>query len=372
LGLLALLPGPSLTFAATDPSSMLRSAEDGWLDLSGFLDETYGFVPLLVPITEPAVGYGAAAALVFIDRPPGEVRPGFDRPNLTAVGGLATENGTRGLMAGDVRHWRDDRIQTLVGGVYASVNLDFYGLGEDSALEDHPLSYTIEPLGGGVRARYRFGDSRIWGGLTYALAETRVSSEDASSIAGLADLPVDSRVGGLVPALTYDSRDNIFTPTRGAYIEGSAGLFAEALGGDDSFQRIGLTYIGYWPCPHALTLGVRGGMTLSLGDVPFYMRPFINLRGAPILRYQGEHAGEVETEARWQFWRRFSLVGFAGFGAAWNDLEEFDDTVTVVTGGTGFRYEIARKYGIHAGLDVAFGPDETAIYIQFGSAWARP
>ena len=44
----------------------------------------------------------------------------------------------------------------------------------------------------------------------------------------------------------------------------------------------------------------------------------------------------------------------------------------MVTGGTGFRYELARKYGLHAGLDVAFGPDETAIYIQVGSAWMRP
>jgi hypothetical protein len=29
------------------------------------------------------------------------------------------------------------------------------------------------------------------------------------------------------------------------------------------------------------------------------------------------------------------------------------------------------KYGIYKGLDVAFGPDNTAVYIQFVSAWAR-
>jgi hypothetical protein len=51
---------------------------------------------------------------------------------------------------------------------------------------------------------------------------------------------------------------------------------------------------------------------------------------------------------------------------------QFNRTQTVVTGGTGFRYELARKYGIHMGLDVAFGPDNTAIFIQVGSAWAKP
>ena len=45
---------------------------------------------------------------------------------------------------------------------------------------------------------------------------------------------------------------------------------------------------------------------------------------------------------------------------------------TLVTGGTGFRYELARKYGLHMGVDVAFGPDGPVFYIQFGSAWARP
>ena len=44
----------------------------------------------------------------------------------------------------------------------------------------------------------------------------------------------------------------------------------------------------------------------------------------------------------------------------------------IATGGVGFRYELARKYGIHAGLDLAFSPGNQAVYIQVGSAWARP
>jgi hypothetical protein len=60
---------PATGAAATSkPPSKLRSPDDGWLDMSGFLDKAYGFVPLVIPITEPAVGYGAAAGLVFIDR----------------------------------------------------------------------------------------------------------------------------------------------------------------------------------------------------------------------------------------------------------------------------------------------------------------
>jgi hypothetical protein len=363
---------PSGAAAVADTSSKSRSAEDGWFDISGFMDKAYGFAPLAIPITEPAVGYGAAGGLVFVDKPRGEAQAGFGRPNITLVGGLATENGTWGVMAGDSRNWLNERMQTLVGLVYASVNLDFYGIGEDAVLKDHPLSYTLEPLGGMVQGEYRLGDSRVWVGIGYAWATTKVMFDAPAETPGLPDFESDSRVGGLRPSITYDSRENIFTPTRGTYCEVAAGVFSQALGGDGEFQRVSLTAIQFVPLHPKLTFGARGGATFSFGDVPFYMRPFVVLRGVPIMRYQGGQTAEVETELRWQFWKRFSLVGFAGYGAAWNDFERFDETLTVVAGGTGFRYELARRYGLHMGADVAFSPDVTAVYVQFGSAWLRP
>jgi hypothetical protein len=38
----------------------------------------------------------------------------------------------------------------------------------------------------------------------------------------------------------------------------------------------------------------------------------------------------------------------------------------------GFRYLIARSYGMQIGLDVAGGPDDTVLYVVFGNAWLRP
>ena len=362
-------PAPEST---TDTTSKPKSQGGDGVDLSDFLDRAYGFIPILVPITEPAVGYGAFGGLVFINRPLGGPQAGLERPNITAVGGLATENGTWGVMAGDVRHWHDNRVQTVAGAIYASVNLDFFGIGKDSALNDHPLRYNLEPLAGGVRGRYRLGDSRLWIGLSYVLMDANISFDDEGRAAALLGPPSESRVGGLTPSLAHDSRDNIFTPNRGSYFEGTAGLFDEAFGGDSTFQRVGLMYIVYMPLRPRLIFGVKGSTTFSFGDVPFYLRPFITLRGAPILRYQGAEVADAETEVRWQFWKRWSVVGFVGGGAAWNNLEHFDNLVSVLTGGTGFRYELARKYGLHAGVDVAWGPEGYAFYFQFGSAWARP
>jgi outer membrane protein assembly factor BamA len=362
----------NLTNAAAATAASKFRSEDGWLDVSGFLDEKYGFLPLAVPITEPAVGYGAAGGVAFLSKPLGEVADEFDRPNITAVGGLGTENGTWGAFAGDSRYWLDDRLQTLVGLIYASVNLDFYGIGRNHVLAHDSLSYNLEPKGGMLQTKYRLGATRLHAGISYAFASTEVTFDAPEGTFGRPDFRHNSKVGGLTPSLTYDTRDNIFTPNRGSYVELSVGFFSQALGGDEEFQRVRLIGMHFFPLHPRLTLGVRGEGAAAFGSTPFYLEPFIYLRGAAIMRYQGEEMAQLEAELRWQFWKRFSLIGFVGAGAAWNDFERVDNSQTVVTGGTGFRYELARKYGIHVGVDLAFGPDNTAFYVQVGSAWMRP
>ena len=59
LALLAIALASTGAFA----QSKFYSAEDGWVDLSAFIDQQYGFLPVAVPINEPAVGLGVAGAL---------------------------------------------------------------------------------------------------------------------------------------------------------------------------------------------------------------------------------------------------------------------------------------------------------------------
>jgi hypothetical protein len=60
-------------------------------------------------------------------------------------------------------------------------------------------------------------------------------------------------------------------------------------------------------------------------------------------------------------------VGFAGAGASWNEKWQSCTSQNVTTGGFGMGYEIARKYGPDMDLDVAYGPNGSAWYVQFGS-----
>ncbi len=125
---------PSLKELFTDPT-------DGTFDMSPFIKTRAGFVPILVPVTEPAVGYGAAGGLVFFHQRDEEPTPdpapaGEGRmlpPSLTAVAGFATENGSWGVFGGHRGVWKEDRVRYLGGLGYASLLLPFYGTGSQAS-----------------------------------------------------------------------------------------------------------------------------------------------------------------------------------------------------------------------------------------------
>ena len=103
--------------------------EDGQFDLSYFLENPRGFLPIPIVVTEPAVGYGGGFAGMFL-RPRREAGDeGWARPDISTVGAFGTQNGTWGAFAGDFSRWFDGRLRTLVGAGVGQFNLDFFGLG---------------------------------------------------------------------------------------------------------------------------------------------------------------------------------------------------------------------------------------------------
>jgi len=342
---------------------------DGWFDVSRFLEEPHGFLPLAVPITEPALGYGLGGGLVFLHPREEAGEEGWARPNLTVVGGMWTEDGSEGLFAANSSIWSSGSFHSLIGGGSIHLELDLHGIGDNPALAASPLEYSLDIDGGVAEGRWRLGKSSYWVASRFVYAQVKADFEGAFD-----PFPGDDEVTIAGPALSfrYDSLNNLFTPTRGALSETTVSMFDTAFGGSQDFQLVKQVLVGYTPLNEKLYLGARLMADFSFGDAPFYARPYVQLRGVPALRYQGEHAFSTELELRWQFHERFSLVGFGGGGMAWTEFEDFEQDQDAYSGGVGVRYKLASKFGLHAGIDVAQGPEDTAIYVQVGSAWLRP
>lgn len=213
----------------------------------------------------------------------------------------------------------------------------------------------------------------------WALSECssgRASKPDTKAGRGLTfPLWADSQPSVSAPTaiLEYDSRNNIFTPTRGLYSETSYLVSRATLGASADFERFHEVVLAWQPLPHEITLGARADYAWSSGGTPFFLRPYIQLRGVPAMRYQGDRIASLEVEARWQCTGRWSVVPFAGVGATRLERSfSSSEGQSVGSGGIGFRYELARKFGLHGGLDLAHSPGTTAVYLQVGNAWFRP
>ncbi len=346
--------------------------EDGKLDVSSFLEDPHGFLPIPLVVTEPAVGYGGGLAGMFLRPRKAAGEEGWARPDISAVGGLATANGTWAAFGADSSLWIDGRLKTLVAGGTGRANLDFYGLGASRSTIDEGVRYSLNFSGAVLQANWKLAPKSPWSvGVRYAYANVNPTLRDQPVFPNLANA-IRTRISAPTAVLEYDSRDNVFTPTRGVYGETSYMASLEDLGATDDFQRFAQVLIGWWPVHRDVTLAARGDYMWSSAATPFFMRPFVQLRGVPAMRYQGDQMASVEVEARWQFHGRWSVVAFGGAGTTRSDTGPFTFTQNVGSGGVGFRYELARKFGLHVGVDVAHSPGTTAFYIQVGNAWFRP
>lgn len=363
---------PSDESAGPPKSDRFRDPVDGQFDVSDFLEHPRGFLPVPIVVTEPAVGYGGGLVGMFL-RPRTEAGDkGWARPNISALGGFATENGTWGAFGGDSSLWADGRLQTLVGGGTGTINLDFYGLGGDSASLDQPVRYTLDFSAALLQGNWQVKRNSPWSfGMRYIYAQVQPKLRDEPAYSGLVNrVDVDVSAPGAI--IEYDSRDNLFTPNRGWYAETVYFTSREALGASVDFDRFQQVVMTWFALSETVTLGVRGDYQWASDDTPFFLRPYVKLRGVEAMRYQGDEMASAEVEARWRVRGRWSLVAAAGAGRAKTSRDAFSATQDVASGAVGARYELARKFGLHAGLDIGFSEETTAIYFQVGNAWFKP
>jgi hypothetical protein len=340
-----------------------RDPTDGAFDVTEYLSRG-GFIPFPIIITEPAVGVGGGLALGFIhdqgvedpwaERPEGAKQ---SPPSMSAAFGVATSNGTWLVGGAHFGVWKEDTIRytgALIGG---DINLDFF-------VRDQKFGYSLDSVVLYQDVRFRISDTPLFLGANYRISDSTISFRDTPPPPQIP--PTQELVEAGLGAVAYwDSRDNFFTPNRGQEATLQFVDWGRAWGGDSDYESINAWVKSFHPVGAGHVFGFRVSADRSDGEVPFYALPYVKLRGVPILRYQGEVAASTELELRYRVTPRWRLLGFGGVGAAWDD--RLGDTGDLWAGGVGFRYLASRPLGMQIGIDVARGPEDTAVYLAVGS-----
>lgn len=364
----------------------LRDSLDNKLDLSDVIIHKNGFIPMPILITEPALGgFGGGIAPVFIQQnKPVEYNGKYVPvpPDMTVGFGAYTLNNT--WMAGSGRMGSISKwgIRYTVGAGYANVNMNYY-FDLDKINNDVEFEFNIRAIPIYMSVTKQLKNPRFTIGVQYLFMHNAVKLKSDHGQSGELIQKLEDKIGDYISdrvsgniaklglKIAYDSRDNTFTPNKGIKTYLSADWSNPIVGSDYKYGQFEGAFYYYFPLLHNLITGTRLDMQRVVGNQPFYLAPFIDMRGIPAARYAGNTTALAELEERWDFTKRWSIVAFAGGGKAFDKFDDFKGAQWAWAYGGGFRYLMARKLNLRMGVDLANGPEGFAYYLVFGSSWLR-
>ena len=169
--------------------------------------------------------------------------------------------------------------------------------------------------------------------------------------------------------LEWDSRNTIFTPDKGIRAKASFGIGRNWTASDFDYEKSEVFINGFIPLTRWWVCGLRADWQWAGGSTPFYLLPYIKMRGIGAMVYQGDQVLQLETEQRFDLDLRWSVLGFAGVGKTFSSSKYLEDPTWHVAGGAGFRYLLSRIFRMRMGVDIAVGPSQWAYYIVLGHYW---
>lgn len=333
------------------------------------------FLPLPFVVTEPAIGEGLGAGLIYFHRQPSEEQPkvtsgknlkntskhGKPPPTATGLFAMYTNTETFAFGIGHSGKSPTDRYRYIGAAAGMQVNATTY-------VNDRPIDFTLDGTVFYLNGKRRWGETNIFIGASasYLDSTTQFKNKNAAIQPVLPDF--SSTDIGVALSGIYDGRDDSMMPDTGQLYDLTVWNYGGLLGGDFEYTTARFKFNTFHQFAEKFILGFRFELGWATGDVPFYAEPYVPLRGIPALRYTGDSAGVVEVEGRYDFAKRWSAVVFAGSGFVDETaLSQTEDSI--YSYGAGIRFQALKKQNAWLGIDIAQGPEEIAWYVQMGHPW---
>ena len=323
------------------------------------------FFVVPVPVVNPTIGYGVApTALYTFSADP--LNPSTPRSTIAAVAGYTSSQSWFGG-GGFKLYLDDDRYRLSAQAGYGSLNVKFYGFGGGDLLRTNPIDLELSgPVAQAVaQARVLPG---FYLGLKLRWADPTATVE--LPVDFLPSLSLRTQLLGLGPVFEYDTRDSTWYPGDGAYSTLDVIRYDKAGLADARFWMIDGSYARYHTLVENLILAGQLRAAYAGEGAPFFMLPYISLRGLPAGLFLAPDVVQGQAELRWEVGKGFGLVGFGGGGAAFGSYGDESGASYAAAGGVGLRYRISDTDRMNIGFDVAVGTDAgVSVYFSIGEAF---
>jgi outer membrane protein assembly factor BamA len=190
---------------------------------------------------------------------------------------------------------------------------------------------------------------------------------------------IQGRHGGKISGssfiLTWDSRNNAFSPTKGFYAQYVFGAYRDYMGSDFNFTIQNWDVRKYFTLYKDHVLAMQFNMIVTDGNVP--IRQLSNIGSNSYMRgyYEGRYTDHdmIAVQAEYRspiIWRRIGAVAFVGTGKVGSQISELVDFRSLKPSfGIGLRYSLKPSERLNLRVDAGFGKKSQGTYINMGEAF---
>ncbi len=289
--------------------------------------------------------------------------PGTKPSSVSVVGKWTTKNNWNASMMGQL-YFAGDKYRLMFGGGYMNSNFQTYEQMDDANVE---IPYNNH---GGY---FFFAPSiRVWNRLYVGIGGQMFKSHlDMDYPDPQPDSISTSWMNSLAINVMFDNRDSPYNPSKGFKGGIRVNFFPSWMENSDTYYKMHGEVNYYRRLDHNKILASRFAMNVGLGALPFVGQNYIgnrDIRGYTKGEYRGDQTYALQSELRWNFYKRWGAVGFFGLAMAATPDEDYTSPL-LPAGGVGLRFMALPSYHINLGVDAAVGKGDWGLYFRISEAF---
>lgn len=337
-------------------------------------------LPLIYYTPETRLAYGVAPTFTFrFKRDMDALRADTSvsiRPSQVTLGFAYTQN--KQLLFYLPFQLFYDRDKYFLNGEagYYKYSYFFFGVGQNEVPSElYAVNFPRIRVNAFRRVAPAISKGKLYAGVRYQYEDYQVTSVEPDGLLATGAVPggLGSTLSGAGLGLFYDSRNQLFFPTKGIVADVAFLNQSRVWGSHVRFDRYSADVSSYHMLNKHAILAFNYFVSFTSGLAPFNAMSLLGgtkrMRGYYEGRFRDQNAALLQSEVRFDIYRRLGGVVFGSLGILGDDQSILRPNDPKAAYGAGLRFTINRVDHLNIRVDYGFGQQSSGFYLTLGEAF---